>query len=148
MDQLREKINRILQNIPTAKILRSIKRINDITLATLFSEAGDLSCFSHGNQLLRLAGLHLSENSSGTYRGQVKITKRGRPGLRKLLFLAVFHMVSVNPEFKALHQHNKRVKNMTGMKSILKLCGKLARMLVAMAKNQSGCEGDKLTLAA
>lgn len=148
LDQLKEKINRILQNIPTAKILRSIKGINDITLAALYSEAGDLSRFVHGNQLLRLAGLHLSENSSGTYRGQVKITKRGRPGLRKILFITVFQMVSVNPEFRALHQHNKQVKNMTGMKSIMKLCGKLARMLVAMSKSHSDYDVYKVNPAA
>lgn len=148
MDQLKEKTNQILQSIPTAKILRSIKGVNDLTLAALYSEAGDLSRFAHGNQLLRLAGLHLSENSSGTYRGQVKITKRGRPGLRKILFITVFQMVSVNPEFRALHQHNKRVKNMTGMKSILKLCGKLARMLVAMSKSRSDYDVYKVNPAA
>ncbi|WP_238656279.1 IS110 family transposase [Paenibacillus piscarius] len=137
MELLKEKINQILQTIPTTKNLRSIKGIHDITLAALYSEAGDFSRFAHGNQLLRLAGLHLSENSSGLYKGQVKITKRGRPGLRKILFIAVFQMVSINPEFRALHQHNKRVKHMTGMKSIMKLCGKLARMLVAMSKNGS-----------
>ncbi|MBJ6359719.1 transposase [Paenibacillus sp. MAHUQ-46] len=87
-----------------------------------------------------MAGLYLSENRSGTYRGETKITKRGRPGLRKILYLTVFNMVALHPEFRALHQHNKHVKKMNGMKSIMKLCGKLARMLVAMARSQ--CEYD------
>lgn len=134
--------------IPTTKVLSTIKGISAITLATLYSEAGDLSSFAHGNQLLRLAGLHLQESSSGTHRGMSKITKRGRPQLRKILFLTVFHMVSVHPEFKALHQHNLRVKKMIGMKSIMKLCGKLARMLVAMAKNQCEYLSDKLRMIA
>ncbi|WP_387828611.1 IS110 family transposase, partial [Paenarthrobacter sp. NPDC057981] len=148
LNQLEEKMSQLLRSIPTAKLLRTIKGMNDITLATLYSEAGDLGGFTHGNQVLRLAGLHLSENSSGTYKGEVKITKRGRPGLRKLLFMTVFHMVSINPEFRALHQYNKQVKNMKGMKSIMKLCGKLARMLVAMAKKHSVYDINKVTVAA
>ncbi|OBZ12895.1 hypothetical protein A8L34_07485 [Bacillus sp. FJAT-27264] len=148
LDQLKEKISQLLQCIPTVKILRTVKGINDITLAALYSEAGDLSRFSHGNQLLRLAGLHLSENSSGTYKGEAKITKRGRPRLRKLLFMTVLHMVSVHPEFRALHQYNKQIKKMNGMKSIMKLCGKLARILVAMARTDSDYDENKVRVAA
>lgn len=148
LNQLEEKMSGLLQSIPSVKLIRTIKGINDITLAALYSEAGDLSGFAHGNQLLRLAGLHLSENSSGTYRGEVKITKRGRPGLRKLLFMTVFQMVSINPEFRAMHQYNKQVKKMNGMKSIMKLCGKLARILVAMAKNHSDYDIDKIKITA
>lgn len=148
LETLEEKMKPLLQSIPTTKVFRTVKGLSDITLATLYSEAGDLSGFLHGNQVLRLAGLHLSENSSGTYKGHVKITKRGRPGLRKLLFRTVFQMVSINPEFRALHQHNKQVKKMNGMKSIMKLCGKLARMLVAMARNERAYDENKLLLAA
>ncbi|MNH16215.1 Transposase IS116/IS110/IS902 family protein [compost metagenome] len=148
LERLEEKMETLLQDIPTTRILRTVKGIHNVTLSTLYSEAGDLSSFSHGNQLLRLAGLHLSENSSGTYRGEVKITKRGRPGLRKLLFRLVFQMVSVNPEFRALHQHNKQVKKMNGMKSLMKLCGKLARMLVAMARKSTCYDENKVIAAA
>jgi transposase len=148
LDQLEKELSERIATIPATKVLSTIKGISDVTLATLYSEAGDLASFAHGNQLLRLAGLHLSESSSGTYRGVTKISKRGRPGLRKILFLAVFQMVSVNPEFKALHQHNKQVKKMKAIKSIIKLCGKLARMLVTMAKNQCEYLSNKMRIAA
>jgi transposase len=145
--QLEEKLGGLIQCIPTTKSLLTIKGISNVTLATLYSEAGDFSRLDHGNQLLRLAGLHLSENSSGKHKGEVKLTKRGRPGLRKVLYQAVFHMVSVNPEFKALHQYNKQIKKMKGMKSLLKLCGKLARMLVAMAKGNAAYDMEKVRIA-
>jgi len=148
LDQLEQELSRRVAAIPATKVLRTIKGISDVTLAIIYSEAGDLSTFAHGNQLLRLAGLHLSEHSSGTYRGETKITKRGRPGLRKILYLTVFNMVALHPEFRALHQHNKEVKKMDGMKSIMKLCGKLARMLVAMAKSQCEYDSHKMIMVA
>ncbi|WP_082635679.1 transposase [Fictibacillus enclensis] len=39
--------------------------------------------FSHGNALLRLAGLNLVEASSGKWREQTVISKRGRSRLRR-----------------------------------------------------------------
>ncbi|KOR85811.1 hypothetical protein AM233_18590 [Bacillus sp. FJAT-22058] len=42
-----------------------------------------------------------------------------------------------NPEFKALHSNNVKVKKIKRMKSIMKLCGKLARVLVGIARNGS-----------
>jgi len=53
-------------------------------------------------------------------------------------------MVSVNPEFRILHQYNKNVKKMKGMQSIMKLIGKLARILVAMAKQNSPYDVERI----
>jgi transposase len=42
-----------------------------------------------------------------------------------------------NCEFKAMHEQNVSMKKMKKMKSVMKLCGKLARILVGMARNGS-----------
>jgi transposase len=86
---------------------------------------------------LRLAGLHLAEDSSGKHKGRVKITKRGRPFLRKMLYLAVMTLVANNAEFKALHAYNVKVRKMKRKRSMLKLCGKLARIMVALCKTKA-----------
>ena len=45
-----------------------------------------------------------------------------------------------NPDFKAIHSNNVKVKKMKKMKSIMKLIGKLARIFVGMARrNESYC---------
>ncbi|WP_308640155.1 transposase [Paenibacillus silvisoli] len=44
---------------------------------------------SHGNQLLRKAGLNLAERGSGKYKGHIKLTKRGNSLLRKHLYFSV-----------------------------------------------------------
>ncbi|MCM3667376.1 transposase, partial [Mesobacillus subterraneus] len=66
-----------LPKIPFANKLLMIKGISEISLAGILGEAGDLSGFSHGNSLLRHAGLHLAEASSGKWKGQIIISKRG-----------------------------------------------------------------------
>ena len=134
LSELEEQALSLLEEIPYTKHMLAIKGIGAITVAGVIAEAGDLSKYQHGNQLLRHAGLHLSEESSGKHKGQVVISKRGRPLLRKLLYMAVLSLISNNPEFKQLHQNNTKLKKMKGTRSILKLIGKLARILVGMAK--------------
>ncbi|RED52906.1 IS110 family transposase [Cohnella lupini] len=123
----------VLERIPFAKSMLAVKGISAISLAGILGEAGDLSGFVHGNALLRHAGLNLAEASSGKWTGQMKISKRGRSRLRRFIFMMTMSLVANNPEFKAMHANNVKVKKMKKMRSIMKLCGKLARILVGMA---------------
>lgn len=125
----------VLDRIPFAKSMLAVKGISAISLAGILGEAGDLSGFAHGNALLRHAGLNLAEASSGKWTGQMKISKRGRSRLRRFIFMMTMSMVGNNPEFKALHAYNVQVKKMKKMRSLMKLCGKLARVLVGMARS-------------
>lgn len=144
LDRVELQIREVLYKIPFAKKLLMIKGISEISLAGILGEAGDLSGFSHGNSLLRHAGLHLAEASSGKWKGQIVISKRGRSRLRRFLFLATVSLVINNPEFKAIHAHNVKVKKMKKMKSIMKLVGKLARIFVGIAKRNEAYSPSKL----
>lgn len=110
----------------------------------MLGEAGDLSGYTHGNALLRHAGLNLTEASSGKWRGKMALSKRGRPRLRRFLFLITMCMVMTNSDIRALHYHNVEVNMMKKMKSIMKLCGKVARMLVSLAKNIETYDSSKV----
>jgi transposase len=125
----------VLERIPFAKSMLAVKGISAISLAGILGEAGDLSGFVHGNALLRHAGLNLAEASSGKWTGQMKISKRGRSRLRRFIFMMTMSLVANNPEFKAIHAYNVQVKKIKKMRSIMKLCGKLARILVGMARS-------------
>jgi transposase len=140
LERVEEQVTEVLKQIPYANHLLTIKGISEISLAGILGEAGDLSGFAHGNSLLRHAGLHLAEASSGKWKGQIVISKRGRSRLRRFLYLATMSLVMNNPEFKALHTLNVKVKKIKKMKSIMKLVGKLARIFVGIAKrNESYC---------
>ncbi len=72
----------------------SIPGVGVTTVAGFLSETGDLNNYSHPNQIRKLAGLNLKENSSGKHKGKTTISKRGRHKLRAILFKAVMPMVS------------------------------------------------------
>jgi transposase len=135
LETIEGEVSEILMQIPMAKKMLAIKGISPIILAGILGESGDLSGFTHGNALLRHAGLHLAEASSGKWKGQIVLSKRGRSRLRRFLFMATMALVMNNPEFKTLHTVNVKEKKLKKIKSLMKLCGKLARVLVGMARN-------------
>ncbi|NIK80617.1 transposase [Paenibacillus castaneae] len=137
------EITAVLDRIPFAKSMLAVKGISAISLAGILGEAGDLSGFTHGNALLRHAGLNLAEASSGKWTGQMKISKRGRSRLRRFIFMMTISLVGNNPEFKAMHAYNVQVKKMKKMRSLMKLCGKLARILVGMARSNEAYHPHK-----
>ncbi|EPY07491.1 transposase IS116/IS110/IS902 family protein [Paenibacillus alvei TS-15] len=144
LQRIEDEAKTVLERIPyTGKIL-AITGVSAIALAGVLGESGDISGYNHGNALLRHAGLNLTEASSGKWKGQMTLSKRGRPRLRHFLYLITMCMVMTNKEFKALHQHNVQVKKLKRMKSILKLCGKLARLLVGLARSEEAYKPDKV----
>lgn len=144
LEQIKHELQLILERIPYAQQLLEIRGVNVTNLAGVLGEAGDLSGYTHGNALLRHAGLNLAEASSGKWRGKMMLSKRGRPRLRHFLYLMTMSMVMTNPEVRASHRYNVEEKKLKKMKSIMKLCGKVARMLVALAKNNTFYEPNKV----
>jgi transposase len=127
------RLGPLLANIPGADLLRSVG-ITQAATAAILAFGGDLRRLTHGDQLLRKAGLNLAERTSGKYKGHIKLSKRGNALLRKHLFFTVIHLIGTNPAFGAWHEENVQVKRMTPMRSVMKLIRKLARLLVAMAR--------------
>ncbi|MDQ0914678.1 IS110 family transposase [Paenibacillus sp. V4I5] len=149
LQKIEDEVKSVLERIPyTGKIL-AITGISAIALASVLGESGDLSGYAHGNSLSRHAGLNLAEASSGKWKGQMELSKRGRPRLRHFLYLITMCMVMTNPEFKSIHQQNVEVKKLKKMKSIMKLIGKLARLLVGLTRSNEVYNPNKVfTLAA
>ncbi|WP_340003683.1 IS110 family transposase [Paenibacillus sp. FSL K6-0276] len=144
LEQIEHEVHLVLERIPYVQKLLTIRGVNVTSLAGVLGEAGDLSGYSHGNALLRHAGLNLAEASSGKWRGKMVLSKRGRPRLRRFLYLMTMCMVMTNPDVRALHHHNVEVKKLKKMKSIMKLCGKVARMLVGLAKSSEAYDSTKV----
>ncbi len=133
-----EHVISILDEIPGTAQMLSIPGVGITTVAGFLAEVGDLSKYDHAQQIIRLAGLNLTENSSGIRKGQTGISKRGRSRLRGLLFRCILPMVAKNPEFKALHKHfTTRSQNPLKKKqSLIALCCKLIRVLFTLGTKQ------------
>jgi hypothetical protein len=72
--------------------------------------------------------------TSGKRKGQIVISKRGDSTLSKYLFLATLQLIGVNPVFRELHEYNVKVKHMKKLRSVFKLLGKVARILISIVQ--------------
>jgi transposase len=90
--------------------LLEIRGLGVVTLAVLLGELGDLRNYRHWKQVVKMAGLTLVESSSGKKAGPRHISKRGRPLLRKLLFMAALRMFASGLPLHSLYQRLGKTK--------------------------------------
>ncbi|MEG6520873.1 IS110 family transposase [Desulfotomaculum sp. 1211_IL3151] len=146
METLMEAVQELLQQIPGSTEMMTIPGVGLVTVAGFLAEVGDLKGYEHGQQIIKLAGLNLKENSSGKHKGQSRISKRGRPRLRALLFKTVLVMVAKNREFKAIHQYliTRDENPLKKKQSIVALCGKLIRILFTIGSKQISYDAEQV----
>ena len=72
-----------LRKLPAARALLTIPNVAPVTAAVFLGSLGDPASYSSGREIIALAGLTLVERSSGILKGERRISKRGRPVLRK-----------------------------------------------------------------
>jgi transposase len=63
------------------------------TACVLWTSLGDPRQYSSGPAYRKAMGLNLVEHSSGTYQGELRISKRGQPRVRRWLYLAVLRLI-------------------------------------------------------
>ena len=146
LEQLDQDIEALVETIPGAKEMISISGLGTTTVALFFAEVGDIKKYSHPQQIVNLAGLSLREHSSGKFKGQSRISKRGRSRLRRALYLAIRPLVAHNDTFKTLHfYYTKRPdKPLKKQQSLIALCCKLIRVLFVIGQKQCEFDGTKL----
>ena len=145
-DLLEEKVEKLLESMPEAKYMESVKGVGFMTVAGFIAEVGDVNNYDHPKQIQKLAGLNLKENSSGKHQGQTRITKRGRPKLRALLYRVMMPMLANNLEFKKLHEYytTRRDNPLKKKQSMIALACKLIRIFFALGQKHVMYDGGKL----
>jgi transposase len=138
LDLLMSEVERLVSQIPGTQEMMSIPGVGLVTVAGFLAEVGDLSAYDNPRQIQKLAGLNLKENSSGKHKGQTKISRRGRPKLRSLLFRGVIPLLAKNAEFQELHRYyTQRTQNpLKKMQSAIALSCRLIRVLFALGRKQ------------
>jgi len=132
---IEKKLTIILAKIPYAEHLLSIRGLGPVTLAIVLGEIGDIHRYDKNEELIKLAGLNLYEISSGKHKGQRRISKRGRPLLRKSLFFATLRMVKSGGIFREDYLRLTQKNNMVKVKAIVALSKKLIRVIFALVRD-------------
>ena len=106
----------------------------ELTRAKILAETGPLEQFPHWRALLAYAGLKVRMRSSGKYRGQDKITKKGRVLLRKHLGQAAW-VLARKDRVLGPYYHRKLSEGMPGRKAKVACMRKLVKILYGAAKS-------------
>lgn len=86
--QVKKELSLAIRRSSVYRILASIPGFGPQTIAALLGAVGDLGQYRTARQVWKKAGLNLTSQSSGRYRGKVRISKRGDSRLRRVLYMA------------------------------------------------------------
>lgn len=138
---IEDKMSSYLKQIPYSRFILSMKGIGEITVAGLIGEVGDFSKFNTISEITKLAGLDLFEISSGKHKGKRRISKRGRPLMRKLLYFAALNVVRKGG---IMHEQYQRYlkRGMLKMKALIAIARRLLGIIFALVRDHSEYEID------
>jgi len=136
LEGLEAEMIRYLEQIPYSHLILSLKGIGPVTAAGLIGEVGDFTKFRTIAEVLKLAGLDLYEVSSGKHRGKLRISKRGRPLIRKLLYLAALSAVRKGGVMYEWYQRALG-RGMIKTKALVAVSRKLLGIIYALVRDHS-----------
>jgi transposase len=134
--ELETHMSKHLKDVSYSQCILSIKGIGEITAAGLIGEMGDFKKYKTIAEVIKHAGLDLFEISSGKHKGKRRISKRGRPLLRKLLFFASINVVRKGGILHKQYQHHLE-KGMPKIKALVAISRKLLSIIFALVRNHS-----------
>jgi len=135
-EELEKEMSHHLKQIPYSHCLLSIKGIGEVTAAGLIGEVGDFRKFTTLGEIMKLAGLDLFEVSSGKHQGTRRISKRGRPLMRKLLYYAAMNMVRRGCIMERQYQQYLD-RGMLKTKALIAIARKLLRIIFAIVRDNN-----------
>ena len=147
IDNIEAVINGMCEELPEVQKITKIKGIGITTASGIVAELGEIKTYQNPKQMIKMAGLALTENSSGQKKGKMSISKRGRKDLRKILYQAVVGMIRTNAAFHELYEYYRyRAKNqLTGKQAIIVLVTKLLRIIhTIVVKDEEYNEGKMM----
>ena len=134
--EIEDEMETALGRIPYSAKLLSIKGFGVASVAGIIGEVGDFKKFRTRGEIMKLAGLDLYEISSGKWKGQRRISKRGRSLLRKILYYVAIQMIRKNG---IMHEYYTRLTDggMTRMKALVAVSRKLLGIIYAIVRDDS-----------
>ena len=136
LETLRERMVRALDETPEAPYLLTIPGVQPVTAASFLGSIGDPKAYDSSAQVLKMAGLSLVERSSGLLKGRQRISKRGRPTLRRQAFMFALRSVRkggiYHAEFEKLLENNGGKK----MSAITAISRKSLKLMFRVAREQ------------
>lgn len=134
--RLRNAVVRLgwLADVQRCAAVEGIGPITSIALATLFRRGA----FKSADAYIAFMGLDVRVRESGKSKGRGKLTKKGDPEIRRLLYMAAM-TASRSPRWKGYYER-ALARGFSRIQALIALARKLARIAFALLKNQSNYE--------
>ena len=132
------EMENIIAELDIAPFITSVPGVGNVTAASFIAETGDLNRFQDWKQIRKLAGLNLVEQSSGTHKGKTSISKRGRPDLRRTIYIIGDKGMLVSREMMAYYQYlrHRSSNQLHHNQAVLAVGLKLMRIMFHVVKQK------------
>jgi len=154
--QIEEQVDymkKLVDAIPDGRYLLSIHGIGYITVAGLLAELGPLTNYQNARQLIKMAGTNPTQSdSAGKSSSRTPMSKKGRSGLRLVLWSASVNLVRLNEDFsswaKARREREAHAHPLHRREVLGAVCNRLLRTAYALVtKGELYRQPKKLVVA-
>lgn len=136
MAEVDARIEALVADYPPARALTTIPELGPVGAATILSELGALDDYVHPRQVLKLAGMNLVASDSALRRGRRKQSKRGRPLLRKQLYLLATRWCKSRGLYRSEYMTMLARNGGSKTKAICALARKLVPLILEVAQSE------------
>ena len=135
-EDLKEQMCCLYKTLPEYKKLSQIKQIPDSMMARVVGETGPMSDFNCLNKIMRYAGLNIRTRESGKYKGKDRISKKGRPLLRKILYQIVFSSLIKKGSLYHVYFQTKKDMGTKGLVIMTNIMRKIFKAIFGVYKSR------------
>jgi transposase len=117
------------------QLLTTIKGIGAYSASALMAQIENIDNFDSPQKLASFFGLHPTIRQSGDQKGISRMSKRGRPGVRTILFMCASSAVMSDAHMKSIH-HRHRERGKTHYQAIGVIMHKTLRIVWGILKHK------------
>jgi transposase len=139
------EIDEVLAELEEARYLRTIPGLGWASVAGLLAHVGSIAKYRHGRQLIKLAGTNPSRRETGQTVGRGHVmSRRGRAGLREVIYLATISCLQHNPRIRAHYDRliQRTERPLTKMQALGACMNKLLLYAFAVMSRREAFEVD------
>jgi len=125
-----------LLRTPEGEPLLSIPKLGAVAAAVFLGSIGDPQSYESSRQALRVGGLSLVVRESGLQRGRPHLSKRGRPELRRQLYMFAGRSVTSGGIYRDAYLRLLEKNGGRPLPALVAIMRKAARLVFAVARER------------
>lgn len=143
-EQAGQRITQLYRRLQEqGKVPAPFEKVSALQLGRLVGELGPLGDFDCWEETEKYVGLNLRERTSGDYKGELRITKKGRPLARKILGQMAYQLVQ-EKELYGEYYRQKKDRGMPGPKALVAVMRKLLKLIVGLYKSGRSYDPERV----